>query len=61
MNTHTHNHPPSDGCWDMYIRIVKEVCVTLSQSLLGIQIPGPMTTIVYHAGETIALLQEEES
>ena len=44
----------------MYIRIVKEVCVTLSQSLLGIQIPGPMTTIVYHAGETIALLQEEE-
>jgi hypothetical protein len=44
----------------MNIRIVKEVCVTLSQSLLGVQLPGPMTTIVYHTGETIALLQEEE-
>ena len=46
MNTHTTLHRAT-VCWDMYIRIVNEVCVTLSQSLLGIQIPGPMTTIVY--------------
>ena len=47
MNTHTQPSTERRLLGYVYTHRKRSVRITLSQSLLGIQIPGPMTTIVY--------------